>query len=161
MCCCNKPSINGKNEYSWDGKSSSIRKPYFAELEDGDELIRDLPGRCGGIDSHSHDLRIVRRKIMGLYLLVHHGGGTERIPLHAYGCEAFIEAMSDNDCYWMMRTLHGVQSDAARLARDKESYKWRQAAAEKRIKTRKNRGSNTVKVWIEPQRLEMATNDQN
>lgn len=153
MCCCGKPVINGESGYSWDGKSVSVRKPYFAELEDGDELIRDLPGRCGGIDSHSHDLRIVKKRILGLFLLVHHGGGVERIALHAYGSEAFLTSMSDNECYWLMRMLHGVQRDAAQLASDKESYKWRKAAAEKRIKTRKQKGF--VRVWIESEALEV------
>jgi hypothetical protein len=45
MCCCGKPVINGQEGYSWDGKTFSVRKPFFPELEDGDELIKDLPGR--------------------------------------------------------------------------------------------------------------------
>lgn len=149
MCCCEKAVINGEDGYSWDGKSFSVRKPCFAEMEEGDVLVRDLPGRCGGIDSHSHDFRIIRRKIMGLYLLVHHGGGSERIALRAYGCEGFIETMNESDCYWIMLTLYGVQSDAARKAQSIESDKWRKAAVEKRIKTRKQRGSNFMKIWIE------------
>ena len=148
MCCCEKPNINGESGYSWDGKSFSVRKPYFAELEDGDELIKDLPGRCGGIDSHSHDLRIVKRPITGFDLLVHNGGGTQRITLHAYGAEAFLTSAADNELYWLMRMLYGVQRDSARLAEDAERAKWQKAAAEKRIKTRKVRGSNFVRVSI-------------
>jgi hypothetical protein len=37
-----------------------------------------------------------------------------------------------------------------RAASEKTEAKWRQAAADKRIKTRKQPGRNAVKVWIEP-----------
>lgn len=153
MCCCGKAVINGEEGYSWDGKSFSIRKPWYPELQEGDDLIRDLPGRCGGVDSHSHDFRLVRRKITGLDLLVRHGGGEDRVSLHAYGAEAFIESMSESDCYWMMRALYDVQRDSARKAQDIEAHRWRKAAASKRIKTRKQRGTDAVKVWIEPERV--------
>lgn len=149
MCCCGKAIINGESGYSWDGKSFSVRKPYFAELEEGDELIKDLPGRCGGIDSHSHDMRLVKKRILGLYLYVRHGGGVERIALHAYGSEAFLTSMAENDLYWLMRMVHGVQRDAGTREADRVAAQWKKAAVEKRIKTRKQRGSDMVRVWIE------------
>jgi len=150
MCCCGKPIINGEDGYSWDGKSFSVRKPFYPELEEGDTLVKDLPGRCGGIDSHSFDFRLVRVPIYGLQLLVHHGGGSERINLHAYKPSgSIIEALSDSDCYWLMQTLYHVQSDAARDAQSKEAHRWQKAAACKRIKTRKQRGGDSIRVWIE------------
>jgi hypothetical protein len=148
MCCCGKAVINGEEGYSWDGKTFGVRKPFFAEMKEGDELIKDLPGRCGGVDSHSHDFRLVRRKFIGLVLLVRHGGGEDSVELHAYGAEAFIESMSDNDCYWIMRTIYNVAKQAARKGVDLEYNKWRRAAASGRIKTRKQRGTDFVKVWI-------------
>jgi hypothetical protein len=81
MCCCGKPSINGQpNAYSWDGKSYSTRAPNAPDLMEGDELIYDLPGRCGGMDSHCHHLRLVKARFGGYALLVRHGGGDERLP---------------------------------------------------------------------------------
>jgi hypothetical protein len=149
MCCCGKAVVNGEEGYSWDGKSFGIRKPFFPEIEDGDELLKDLPGRCGGIDSHSHDFRLVKR-YSSLYLLVHHGGGSERINLRSYRPSSeIILGMSESDCYWMMETLYHIHSDAASDARQAEASKWQKAAATGRIKTRKQRGGNAVKVWIE------------
>jgi hypothetical protein len=40
---------------------------------------------------------------------------------------------------------------ASTTAREAETIKWRQAAAEKRIKTQKLRGRAAVKVWITPE----------
>jgi hypothetical protein len=50
-------------------------------LSEGDELIYDLPGRCGGMDSHCHHLRLVKAQFGGYALLMRHGGGDERHPL--------------------------------------------------------------------------------
>lgn len=149
MCCCGKAVINGEQGYSWDGKSFSVRKPWFAELEEGDVLVKELPGRCGGIDSHSYDFRVVRRRGR-LVLLVYHGGGAERIELQAYAPgDAIIEAMSDHECYWTLLMVYHVQADAKRMAQGNEEAKWRKAAANRTIKTRKVRNSDSVKVWIE------------
>lgn len=148
MCCCGKPTVNGDPGYSWDGKSFSVRNPWFPELQEGDELIKDLPGRCGGVDSHCHDLRLVKRHSQ-LYLLVHNGGGDTRIKLRAYGGAVCVETMAENDCYWVLLMLFHVQSDGARFAREAEAHKWQKAAADGRLKTRKQRGQNSVKVWID------------
>ena len=42
-----------------------------------------------------------------------------------------------------------AHADAKREGREGEAARWRKAAAEKRIRTRKVRGENLVKVWIE------------
>lgn len=148
MCCCGKGIINGEEGYSWDGKTFGVRKPFFPEMEEDDELVKDLPGRCGKIDSHSYDMRLVKSH-GSLFLLIRHGGGQERLRLHAYGLKDFILNMSDNDCYWFMLEIYHVQKDAASEAKQAEASKWRKAAAEKRIRTKKQRNSNFVNVWIE------------
>ena len=84
MCCCGKPTINGQiNAYSWDGKAFMTYEPNPPALEEGDTLLWDEPGRCGGIDAHSHHFRLVKRQWGGLSLLVRHGGGDARLSLQS------------------------------------------------------------------------------
>ncbi len=84
MCCCGQPTINGTpGAYSWDGKTWSTRQPEPPPLQEGDTLLYDEPGRCGGIDHHSHHFRLVRRQYGGHVVLVRHGGGDERFGI---GC---------------------------------------------------------------------------
>lgn len=81
MCCCGKPTINGELGYRWnqpDG-APSIYPVNPPTLGDNDVLLFDEPGRCGGLDAHSHHFRVVR--YCGLSLLVRHGGGDERIRI--------------------------------------------------------------------------------
>ena len=152
MCCCDKPNVNGTpGAYSWDGKSHMTREPAPPALADGDSLIHDEPGRCGGLDAHSHHFRLVKNA--GRYaILVRHGGGDERIPL---GCTVpmtvpALAAMDSNSRYWLFHTLYSVQRDAARSASETCSQEWKQAAAEKRIRTRRLPKRGICKVWIDP-----------
>jgi hypothetical protein len=50
----------------------------------------------------------------------------------------------------MAHTIYSAHRDGDRDATLAESLKWRKAAADKRIKTKKLRGKDAVKVWIEP-----------
>jgi hypothetical protein len=80
MCMCAEPNINGQPGYSWDGKHIGTREVDPPELADGDVLLCDEPGRCGGLDSHCHHYRVVQH-YGSVELLVRHGGGQERIRL--------------------------------------------------------------------------------
>ena len=52
MCCCGKPIVNGEFGYKWQPNDApGVRESDPPELCDGDELIYDEPGRCGGLDS--------------------------------------------------------------------------------------------------------------
>lgn len=150
MCCCGKPTINGEpGAYSWDGKSFNTRQPAPPDLAEGDKLVYDEPGRCGGVDSHAFHFRLVKEDLGSYCLLVRHGAGDERIRLGGRpGIKAFDSLDSDGR-YWLLQMLYHVQQSSASNAREATDNKWRQAAADKRIKTRKNRGRGTVKVWIE------------
>lgn len=152
MCCCGKPTINGEpNAYSWDGKSYSTRQPSPPSLRDGDELLHDEPGRCGGLDCHSHHFRLV--KCYGSYdVLVRHGGGDERFSIGVVGrlLVPSLATMDSNGRYWLMHSLYSTREATQRATGEKVAAYWRTAAAEKRIKTRKLRGKGQVKVWIEP-----------
>lgn len=147
MCMCGKPTVNGEPGYSWDGKTFMVRQPAPPDLADGDKLLHDEPGRCGGLDSHCHHFRLVKEDGGAFCLLVRHGGGDERVRLgRSPGMEAF-NVLDSNGRYWLMQMIYCTQSDAADKAREREHGKWVKAAAEKRIKTRKCKSS--VKVWIE------------
>jgi len=154
MCCCGKPTMNGEPGYSWDGKSFGVRSIDPPELEDGDELLYDEPGRCGGLDSHCHHVRLVKRGGRNYSLLVRNGSGDHRIDL---GCvftvavkSGSLDAMDSNARYWFLLSIYNAARDATEVGRGEEQTKWLMAAIEKRIRTRKMRGYNQVKVWIDP-----------
>lgn len=128
-------------------------------LSDGDNLLFDEPGRCrpmvngtGSVDYHSHWFRLVEAKYGGYFLLVRHGGGDERFALgfrHTRIAE-LIRLLPDSDArYLMLHELYAVHSEAQREARIMERSRWHLAAAEGRVRTRKVRGQEQVKVWIE------------
>lgn len=149
MCMCGKPTINGQFGYVWNGQQSAgtypVNPPALAE---GDVIIYDEPGRCGGMDSHSHHILVVRARI-GYDMLIRHGGGDERIDLS--GGKMWVdalEALDSNARYWLLLAMYHSQYYAAKNARELTNRDWRKAAAEKRIKTRKVKTG--VKVWIEP-----------
>jgi hypothetical protein len=142
---CRKPTVNGQPGYSWDGKTTGTYPPNPPEMLDGDELLQDEPGRCGGLDSHSYHFRVVRH--YGItYLLVRHGAGDERIRLG--GCRpalASIAAMDSNARYWMLQLIYHVQHEKAADARLSEQAKWVRAAIDGRIKVSRGR---TPKVTL-------------
>lgn len=152
MCMCGKPTINGEPGYSWNGEPSHVRPIQAPDLLGGDELLFDEPGRCGGLDSHSHHLRVVRRRYGGFTLAVRHGGGDERVNLGSTRMAIDgLAALDSNARYWLLLRLYHVQSDAACHAIEVCDSKWRKAAAERRIKTRRLPARGMVKVWIEPE----------
>lgn len=152
MCMCDKPNVNGTpNAYSWDGKNRSTYQPFPPVLLDRDELLYDEPGRCGGLDCHAHHFRLVKTSYT-YDVLVRHGGGQERFSIGVVGrlLVPSLASLDSNGRYWLLHTLYSVREDTRRAAEDMVSFRWRTAAAEKRIKTRKIRGQGKVKVWIEP-----------
>jgi hypothetical protein len=82
MCCCGKPTINGELGYRWNNPNAEpmIHPVNAPDVSEGETILYDEPGRCGGIDSHSFHYRVT--KLHGsLFLLVRHGAGDERIRL--------------------------------------------------------------------------------
>ncbi len=148
MCMCSEPNVNGQPGYSWDGKNIGTRPVHPPTLKDGDVLLFDEPGRCGGMDSHCHHYRLVK----GPTLLVAHGGGEERmrlsLPDSKRGFDVFA-AMDSNTRYWVLNALHHAAKNAEREAENATAATYRKAFAEGRLKKRKfpTRG---VKVWIDP-----------
>jgi hypothetical protein len=148
MCCCGKPVVNGEPGYKWQPNDTpSVRRVDPPELSDGDQLLLDLPGRCGGLDSHCHHYRLIKRH-GHLELLVRHGGGDERMWLSG-PLEKILLQLPLNDAYWLLNATHHAYRDGKTQAQRDEGIRWRTAAAEKRIKTRKLPAQGVVKVWIE------------
>lgn len=154
MCMCGKPTLNGEPGYSWDGQRFSTRPPAPPPLQDGDELLWDEPGRCGGLDCHSHHFRLVKGRY-GYAVLVQHGGGDERVGLGVVArlLVPSLGALDSNGRFWLFHSLYSTHRDAQADATQERNAHWRKAAAEKRIKTRKVREG--VKVWIEPAAVPM------
>ena len=150
MCCCDQPNVNGQPGYKWQPNDSPRVRPVNPPaLDEHDKLLYDEPGRCGGLDSHCHHYRVAL-KYGSFYLLVRHGGGDERIRLA--DTPSLLDTLASLDStarYWVLNTIYHAHSDGARQAADKCNGTWTQAAAEKRIKTRKNARRGTVKVWVE------------
>ena len=151
MCRCETPTVNGQ-----PGKYQS--HSYPPTLQDGDKLLIDAPGRCGtppgcksGIDSHAYHHRLIS-SYSRHYILTRHGGGEERYRLD-YGTSGGIPTILDADPeaqYWLLGLLYNTARMAAESARAVEAARWASAAANKRIKTRKERGYPSVKVRIAP-----------
>lgn len=148
MCCCEKPIINGQEGYRWNNPSgpAGVYPVNPPALQDGDVLLLDLPGRCGGSDSHSHHYRLVNN--IGPTLLVRHGGGDRRVRLSG-PVKNILLAMSETDAYWLLNAIYHANNEGQRQGQSEATQTWRRAAAEKRIRTRKQRGSDRVKVWLE------------
>jgi hypothetical protein len=147
MCCCGKPVVNGQPGYRWNPNDNPTVRPVDPpSLKENDKLLRDDPGRCGGLDSHSHHYRLVRC-YGSLTLLVRHGGGDERLHLSS-PIERVLAELDSTDCYWALNEIYHAHSEGRRSGSEKTANHWRKAAAEKRIRTRKQRGSDTVRVWI-------------
>lgn len=148
MCCCGKPVVNGQLGYKWNNPNDnpSVYPVNPPSLEDSDQLLRDEPGRCGGLDSHSYHYRLVKSH-GSLNLLVRHGGGDERLYLSS-PIESVLAQLGSTDCYWTMNAIYHAHSTGKRSGSEKTANDWRRAAAEKRIRTRKQRGSDGVRVWI-------------
>ena len=152
MCCCEKPTLNGEFGYKWQPNDNPVVRPVDPpELSALETMLFDEPGRCCGLDCHSHHLRLVRRPGGSFGLMVRHGGGDESFQLSiTKAFEQTVASLDSNARYWLLHTIYRAYKDGYQTGRNETAAKWRMAAAEKRIKTRKERGDDSVKVWIEP-----------
>lgn len=156
MCCCASPNINGQPGYSWDGKTVGVRPVDPPALGERDTLLFDLPGRCGGMDSHCHHYRVVASggsQFGQLALLVRHGAGDQRIRLSLPRGVELLTPLTETSRYWLVNAIFHAEADGRMAGRASELARWRDAAAEKRIKVRKVRGKDAVSVSIEPRRV--------
>lgn len=118
MCCCGTPVVNGQPGYKWNFNDNPTVHPQNAPvLNDDEQLLRDEPGRCGGLDSHSHHYRLAK-SYGSLILLVRHGAGDERLRLSG-PLESVLTQLDSTDCYWALNALYHAfsrsQSSAGNL----------------------------------------------
>ena len=151
MCCCGKPVINGQPGFKWQPNDAPRIHPVNPPaLDEYETLLYDEPGRCGGLDAHCHHYRVVRM-FSSVYLLVQHGGGKERIPLHTTKhFMPLLESLDTHGRYWLLHTLYYAHHEGKEEGTQQTRRYWQDAAREKRIKVRKGRGINSVTVRIEP-----------
>lgn len=149
MCCCGKPTINGQMGYRWNDPDGppGVRPVNPPDTVAGDAILYDEPGRCGGLDSHCHHYLVIRNRHGAMSLYVRHGGGDEHIRLSGPLTDA-LAVLDSTPRYWILNAIYHAHADAARNARESEAQRWRTAAAEKRIKVRKQRGNDHVRVSI-------------
>lgn len=142
MCCCGKPVINGEMGYKWQPDNAPSIRPIDAPaLGEGDVILFDEPGRCGGTDCHSHHFRVIENRGW-LFLLVRHGGGDERISISRMLRLAIATATEGR--YWLLHGIYSTQRDAETRGQQKEYRRWSEAAIEKRIRVRKVRGHSRL-----------------
>lgn len=155
MCCCGQPIINGQMGYKWQPNDTpSIRKPYPPATQEDEIVLFDEPGRCGGMDAHSHHYQVIKW-LSSYHLVVQHGGGRESFRLSTTKhFLSMLESLDTNTRYWLLHALYHAYSDGEKRGQENTSSYWRSAAAEKRIKVKKLRNQNLVKVLVEPPRLQ-------
>lgn len=162
MCMCEHANVNGTlNAYSWNTDHKSTYPVNPPAPREGDELLYDEPGRCvrgvreggisGGLDSHAYHFRLVKSRY-DYAVLVRHGGGDECVPLGSIGkrIAPCFTGLDSESRYFLMYALYSTHRDARNAATSETSNLWRNAAAEKRIRTRRFPARGIVKVWIEP-----------
>jgi hypothetical protein len=148
MCTCAKPTRNDlSSSYGIEGRAPALLP--------GDKLLFDECGRCSPvvcgkenrIDHHSHHFRVVRAEYGGLYLLVRHGGGDERVSLrYAYELEGIFAGLDSDTRYYLLRQVYEIQKDAARIAREETANKYAKAFNEGRLKKRRRNGRRYVEI---------------
>lgn len=148
MCCCASPNVNGTIGYQWSPTDRpSVRAVNPPTLAEHDTLVYDLPGRCGGQDSHCHHYRIVNHTFPTL--LVRHGGGDDRVRLsNGRQVSALLATLDDTARYWLCNAIYRAHADGRTSGRNTEYERWYMAAAQKRIKVRKDRGRDAFRVSI-------------
>lgn len=150
MCCCAQPNVNGTPGYQWNPKDApSIRPVNPPALREGDTLVFDEPGRCGGLDSHCHHYRVVIDAHGRHALLCGNGSGDHAIRIS--NCRAVIDALAkldSNGRYWLLNAVYHAEQDAVIQTNSKVNARWTQAAIDKRIKVSRRR--NAVRVSITP-----------
>jgi hypothetical protein len=148
MCCCGSTNVNGQPGYRWQPNDtpSSTRPVAAPPVDISDGLIFDEPGRCGGLDAHSHHFRVTSRGD----LLWRHGGGTGRMRLSGASMVLVaLGALDSNSRYWLLHALYEARADGERDGTERTASRYVLAACEKRLKVSRRGGRVTARI-VEP-----------
>jgi hypothetical protein len=127
-------------------------------VPEGEILLHDEPGRVLDQDSYrvcysAYHYRLTQAGKGGrLMLRVKHGGGEECQGLgypNPQNLAAFA-ALDSNGRFILFHMLRTAGADGAKHAAASVRHEYAQAFTDGRLRKRKERGVNRVKVWIEP-----------
>lgn len=123
------------------------------KVSETDTVIFSEHGRIAfNIDYRSHWFTLVKQQFGGHVLLVSHGAGEEAIQLPRCRFEQVVDVLaglSSDLRYLMLHQLFNIHRDGRTLGRVGVECIYKKAFADGRLKKRKVRGANKVKVWIE------------
>lgn len=125
-------------------------------IEPEETTLFDEPGRLlthdgSPVDYCAYHFRVTQHRFGPYRLHVKHGGGQEVWPLcFAPELPAALGKMEPDDRFRFLHLLMQTNHKTAEHTAQRLTAQWQQAAAEKRIRTRKLPGQPRVKVWIEP-----------
>jgi hypothetical protein len=120
--------------------------------QEGDTVLFSECGRILDCDYRSHWFMLVKPEFGRYTLLVHHGGGQERITIdYNKRVVNILETLDTHQRYLMLHLLFNVHKDARREASEETAMELKTAFVEGRLKKRKVRGQSKYKVSVEPQ----------
>lgn len=128
------------------------REPWRAPDNGDDKVVIELPGRVVANTCHrSHYFRVCESGMV----YVRHGAGQESFHLgyDAHVLIGVLERATDDEQYLIIRRIYETRSADKRAAAAKTEAEIFKAFSDGRLRKRKQRGSDKVKVWIEDKPL--------
>lgn len=126
----------------------------------GNNVLLEEKGRViGEVDYNCYTLKLVRD--MGFYhLYVTHGAGEEKISLIHVKEQVIknILNMEPDTRFLTLFAFYDIAKSEFQKGFNKAEITYQRAAAEGRLKTRKVRGKNRVRVWVEEPSPESPSN---
>lgn len=138
---------------TYDQQTGEHRAPSVPE---GETILHDEPGRVLQLKPESNCdvcFRAYHFRVTkwhgSVILRVRHGGGDESFRLSC-AMQRTLANMDSDTRYFTLHAIMDAHHDGSRGAAATTSQRYNQAFVDGRLKKRKQRGGNSVKVWIEP-----------
>jgi hypothetical protein len=120
------------------------------KIKEGDTVLFSECGRVLDCDYRSHWFMLVKPKFGFYTLLVHHGGGEERIVLTTFNhIVGILGTLDTHQRYLLLHLLFSIQREARSNATQETANAFKVAFVEGRLKKRKVRGQSAYKVTVE------------
>jgi hypothetical protein len=148
MCCCASPNINGQPGYRWQpGDLTMTHQAAPPVVPEDEAVVYDEPGRCGGLDAHSHHFIVTHRGL----LRWKHGGGEGAVRISGWPMvRTTLHALDSNARYWLLHALYQAYADGHRRGADEATTRWYSAIVEKRIKLSRRGGVVSARIVGDP-----------